>query len=399
MRKSLTSDADEDKDLAGHLTAVLTAEFLIFDLTRHTPLRYNPFLPHWVNTAAKIQRQLPAELIPWQWQARLEMIRMALSSPGVEDGLQQRPGVVEKYAPDQISKVISRVPTMIDLRSVVKMMELQGLPLSKTVRDYLVLADLKMPERNWATLRKPQHQIQVGTGDPKVQDDFFKDLLQRATQDVHHKRAISQASVGSLLSPALLSPALPAPQDETTTQTKGKAPIPQLFPITSRSSLDTIAQALSLDPEETSHALSRLPLDLASLDLLTRLLDSPVLTTHAPLLNPKTLTREYIQHCLRILERTGNAFSPSSDSGFDEQADDGPRGREEQIRGVKLLVMFMRCLLGKGRLPVEELRFDIEEICVRYLWVPEVREFRRLIGGDGMIVDDGLEQGGLSVGG
>jgi hypothetical protein len=322
------------------------------------------------------------------------MIRLALASPGVEDGLQERPGVVEKYAPGQMSKVVSRELAMIDLAPSVKMMEQQGLPLSKTVRDYLVIAGLRMPERNWATLGKPLHQVQVGTLSPSVQDDFFKNLLKRATDDVHHKRAVSQASNGSLLSPGL-----PSPRDETTSQMKGKAPLPQLFPITSRSSLDSIKQALELDTEEASHALSRLPLDLASLDLLTKVLDSNILTTSAPLIKPATITREYIQHCLRIIERTGNTFSPTSDSGFDEQQDDGPKGKEEQIRGVKLLVMFMKNLLGKDKLPVPELRFDIEEICVRYLWISEVREFRKVIGGDGMIISDEVGQVDLPAGG
>jgi hypothetical protein len=75
-----------------------------------------------------------------------------------------------------------------------------------------------------------------------------------------------------------------------------------------------------------------------------------------------------------------------------------PSGREEQIRAVKLLIMFMKNLLRKDMLPIQELAFDLEEIFVRYIWIAEVREFRKFLEG-GDVVDTTYSAAGHGVGG
>jgi len=46
------------------------------------------------------------------------------------------------------------------------------------------------------------------------------------------------------------------------------------------------------------------------------------------------------------------------------------------------LVMFMKNLLRKRLLPVQEMAFDLEEICVRFIWIVEVRDFRKFLEGE-----------------
>ena len=191
---------------------------------------------------------------------------------------------------------------------------------------------------------------------------------------------------------SIFSPELPLQSPS-----KGKAPSDSIFPISSGSTPYAIQEALHVNPEETARAITRLPLDLTSLDLFTILLDMRAFEPEG--IDPSHITREYIQHCLRIIERLGSAFSPSSDhsstspnplafpEGYEDPNGATPGGREEQARAVKLLVLFMKNLFMKGLLPVQELLFEIEEVCVRFIWIPEVRDFRRFLEG-GAIGDE-----------
>jgi hypothetical protein len=51
---------------------------------------------------------------------------------------------------------------------------------------------------------------------------------------------------------------------------------------------------------------------------------------------------------------------------------------------VRLLLLFIKNLMRKGLVGIEVLYFEIQEICVRYVWIREVREFRGWVeeGGD-----------------
>ena len=51
-------------------------------------------------------------------------------------------------------------------------------------------------------------------------------------------------------------------------------------------------------------------------------------------------------------------------------------GREAQCRAVKLLLLFVKNLIRKGLVGTDVLYFEIQEICVRYVWIKEVRDFR-----------------------
>ncbi|OCL07480.1 hypothetical protein AOQ84DRAFT_57952 [Glonium stellatum] len=149
---------------------------------------------------------------------------------------------------------------------------------------------------------------------------------------------------------------------------------------------------LESSPATAIPILTRLPLDLPSLDLLTKLLQNRTLEGLS--IDPVPVIRDYVQHSLRLVERM--SFSRSDFSTYSSFASERREGnenmdnedqigttpthdREAQIRAVKLLLLFIRNLIRKALLPPEDIYFEIQEICVRYVWIKEVREFRAFI--------------------
>src|SRR3954471_16421156 len=64
-----------------------------------------------------------------------------------------------------------------------------------------------------------------------------------------------------------------------------------------------LERTLRAGPEVTVHALTRLPIDITSMEQINSILYSDVLNEMA--IDPNDLIREYIQHALRIIERMG----------------------------------------------------------------------------------------------
>jgi hypothetical protein len=128
-------------------------------------------------------------------------------------------------------------------------------------------------------------------------------------------------------------------------------------------SLAELESYLKLDPDAAVNTLVRLPPDLESLDLLTRML-----TTHSTrdLLDlygfqPWDIARQHLQHSLRYLEN--------------ETSDDGSAIDVE--RSATLLTVYLRNILPRGFVDPSIVYMDIQELCTRYIWVPAVLEFRR----------------------
>jgi hypothetical protein len=52
-----------------------------------------------------------------------------------------------------------------------------------------------------------------------------------------------------------------------------------------------------------------------------------------------------------------------------------------------VLLLFIKNLIRKGLVGTEVLYFEIQEICVRYIWIKEVRDFKTW-------VEQGVDEGG-----
>ena len=130
---------------------------------------------------------------------------------------------------------------------------------------------------------------------------------------------------------------------------------------------------LETEPENAVPELTHLPIELSSLDFLTTLLQEKTLQSLN--IEPAPVIADYIQHALRLMEQMGRP----GETGAAEAEVLLESGREAQTRAVKLLLLFMRNLIRKALLPLESIYFEIQEICVRYVWIREVREFRAFV--------------------
>ncbi|UPX17253.1 uncharacterized protein EKO05_0007619 [Ascochyta rabiei] len=146
------------------------------------------------------------------------------------------------------------------------------------------------------------------------------------------------------------------------------------------------------DPAAAFEDLTHLPIALPALDFLTTLLTEHTLAEHN--IDSAPLVTSYIQHALRLVEHMGhspglNTEPPhQTEIGIETDTETLDHGREAQSRAVQLLLLFIKNLIRKGLMGVEVLYFEIQEICVRYMWIKEVRDFRSWIE-EGKPIDDG----------
>lgn len=135
---------------------------------------------------------------------------------------------------------------------------------------------------------------------------------------------------------------------------------------------------LATEPEHALAELTHLPLELSSLDFLTTLLQER--TLQALDIEPAPVIADFIQHALRTMEAMGRSSGETGGAAEGEEQEVLlESGREAQTRGVRLLLLFMRNLIRKALLPLESIYFEIQEICVRYVWIREVRQFRAFV--------------------
>jgi hypothetical protein len=115
--------------------------------------------------------------------------------------------------------------------------------------------------------------------------------------------------------------------------------------------------------------LTALPINLKSLELINSLLFSGALDDY----DPPILMHNFIQQALRKIESrdtvTTNQDIAMTPASMNVDLD-------EQARAVKLLVLFMRNLISRNVVNPQAIFFEIQEICVRFIWVKEVRDFR-----------------------
>lgn len=145
-----------------------------------------------------------------------------------------------------------------------------------------------------------------------------------------------------------------------------------------------ILSRLETEPQLAIPELTHLPLELSSLDFLTTLLQERALPQAK--IDPAPVIADFIQHALRLTEGMGGPSQPSGEGPVES-------GREAQTRAVRLLLLFMRNLIRKDLLPLESMYFEIQEICVRYVWIREVRDFREFVE-EGVGVEEERDEGG-----
>lgn len=297
-----------------YLATMLNCEYQLYKLNEATPLRYNPFLSHWVEV---VQR----------WE------RMLAEAPGQEN---------KGYSGERNTEWRQTYRARIEF----------------------VKAILSSHNMTQLSTKSPKSLYQSLQSWSTANFDLSTFIIILEDEGIYEKSPARETAL----------PSSSGPHKER--QNPNQA----------------LLSHLESSPTAATSTLTHLPLDLPSLDLLTELLQTRTLEGLS--IDPIPVIRDYIQHSLRLVERMGlphdnfSVYSPFAIDGREgnETVDDDyqtgtapAHGREAQIRAVKLLLLFIRNLVRKALLPPEDIYFEIQEICVRYVWIKEVREFRAFI--------------------
>jgi hypothetical protein len=139
--------------------------------------------------------------------------------------------------------------------------------------------------------------------------------------------------------------------------------------------------------QELMTAITRLPSTIMPMDLITTLLirgcveDVPWIV-HGFLANAlraieymgsHSATSAHTQHLEQYYYESSPLMNPFDGSGMPTQT--AERGRAAQAQAIRLLTVFINSLVTKRLMTVQDLYFEIEEIGVRYIWIPEARGF------------------------
>lgn len=341
LLKNSSDASPSSDDVEALVTAALNAEYMILRLTFETPLCDHPFLLHWVTAADRIRGELlvsrdklgtdeySAEEI--LLKSRLEIIYFALHG-------------MEQYKSDEkwpAEKIGAMTPLALMEHTVRRDAEPDWLDLTI----YAVALDKAGIVLSWelaALLPDPDTQP------PEVQP-----------ADVGHGEYHRDESESARTKAAASRPA-------------GKGP-----------TLEQIEHHMHTHPEDTLQYLIRLDLEIPSLNLLCALAakDNHILENSG--VEKIYVIREYIQHAQRTIEAMGqeenyNESSNTSNVSNEPSSDtsnEPRRGRDEQVRGVKLLVLFMTYLIRNDLVGAHDIYHDVVGFCLQYLPIKEVREF------------------------
>ncbi|TKA71593.1 hypothetical protein B0A49_04726 [Cryomyces minteri] len=287
---------------------ILRCEYHLYMLNSSTPLRYNPFLSHWVEIVRAWDRKvgelqgqhsLNTELL-FPLQTRRDFVVLILQGIPSKD--------LEQESPQSITRRIAGDTTDLepfDVRPYVKLLEEEGI--------YEKTPELEAEDRN-------------------------------QLDDVQETDTATTAADSFGLEPAA----------RTRAEDKSKAPHAEPF------------------KHAPLESLVDLPIDLPSLELINNRLSDQSLSAD----EASGFVRTYIQHSLRDIERRSKNV-PTDDETI--TADTPYTDPDSQTRALKLLVLFIKNLIRKSIVAPEQIYYEIQEICVRYIWVKEVRDFRNFM--------------------
>jgi hypothetical protein len=303
---------------------------LLFALNRGTPLRHNPFLSHWVEA---VQRLSTNTLNPGQ--------RIS--------GFQKRGGFVG-YGP---------------------------------IEEY----EINTARVGWikALLRVADGASLPGTT-PRDVYGVFVEKTNRDDFDIRpYIRMLEEEGIYERTSP------IDREENEMTKPTNTANSQSKLND--RRSWKQVVLSQLEDDPEAARRELTHLPIELQYLDFLSTLLQERTLQRFS--IDPAPVICDYLQHALRLVERMGQPPGTSAagssnglNGGRYGDSEDIEYGRDAQAQAVKLLLLFIKNLIRKALLPPDAIYYEIQEICVRFVWIKEVRDFRAFIE-QGAIIDQG----------
>jgi hypothetical protein len=304
------------------LSILLNCEYGLYLLNKDTPLRHNPFLSHWVEA---YQRLVPASSNREQ----------PLSGSSTSNGQIMNQGI-------------------------------------NAARLELIKSLLLNPEPDVFITASPKDLHKMFVQNKQTIELDIAPYMQMLVEEGIYEQTSTQQEEDHTA------------QVHGSEKAKGKGTDP-LKPTNKQQWKEELLSRLETDPDAAIAELTHLPIDLQYLDLLTTLLQDRTLQKLS--IDPFPLIQNYLQHALRVAEQMGERPSGTPDAydsasgGPSEEADGFHHGRAAQSRAVSLLLLFIRNLIRKALIQPEDFYYEIQEICVRYVWIKEVREFRAFIEG------------------
>lgn len=306
-----------------HLSVLLNCEYQLYFLNQNTPLRYNPFLSHWVEAIQRLAKT----------------------------SFQSEPSSTEPAHTDE-------PPSSSGIN---------------TARDGLIKSLLRSGDALQSAHLSPRLLYNDSVTLQKTVPFDIGPYIRMLEEEGIYERSSSEKEEVSA-------------QDQHLEESKGAAASQPKLNNRQQWKQNILAQ-LEDDPSVAIPELTHLPIELSYLDFLTTLLQDRTLQRFS--IEPSPIIRDYLQHALRLAEQMGRPPAPTAagpseisdgvNGGPSEVVDGVDHGRAAQVRAVKLLLLFIRSLIRKALLPPEAIYFEIQEICVRYVWIKEVREFRAFI--------------------
>jgi hypothetical protein len=304
------------------LTVILNCEYKLWKVDEKTPLRHKPYLSHWVEALEEINEEVAEE------QADKVTSKDATATLTAEDIRRTR----ANYIIGLLSKPVSAKASPQTV-------------LENADRDGVSLASFDL---------MPYMRMLVET---EVWDKLPEPRVRAVEQSAQTSTAIAKDNISS-----------------------GKA---QAQKVNSAQSWDeAILRKLKDEPEQAVQELAHLPLELSSLDFLTKLHANHTFEDHG--INGQDVSQHFIQHAMRLIEKM-EAPPPTSQqeittNGTTNGVGNGTPiheyGKDAQRRAVMILLLFIKSLIAKGFVEAGLLFYELQEICIRYVWIKEVREFR-----------------------
>ncbi|KAF2822116.1 hypothetical protein CC86DRAFT_358166 [Ophiobolus disseminans] len=298
------------------LALFINCEYLLWRLYEDGPQKDNPFLSHWVEAAQRLHKR---------------------DSRG-----EQKEGTSESLTIQKIAAVRGLwVTTLLEQEKLLNWL------------DYT-------PEKVYETLVKGDfdRSFDVQPFIRILEDEGIYEKAPKAQETAHEKRSASQS----------IPPSANGNNDNIPT-------IPHTTSLSSEKSLqdekDIILHKLSSyrDQDAAIAQIMHLPLAIPYLDFFTTLVADHVFEKCG--IEPLPVITRYIQSALRTIEHaTEPPVTPHAAIAGAQY------GKDAQMRYTQLLVLFIKSLIRKGLVQVGDLEFEIAEITVRLVWIPEVREFK-----------------------
>ena len=310
----------------GVLAALVNSEYRLWILNAGTPIRHNPFLSHWVEAIQRLEADVTAAQSAKDTRSHISAEDVAAARLAMIKGILENKDtdVFANATPRQLYDA-RHSSIAFDIRIYICMLEEEGI---------YEPSPRPPPSTSTTTLSKASHKsfpaAEETHNEPHILSfqDWKQDLLSRLTSD----------------------------------------------------------SATALED------LTRLPIALPALDFLTTLLLNRTLKKQN--IDSAPIITSYIQHGLRLVEHMGQPpgldIKPPHQTviGIETDMNTLDHGREAQSRAVRLLLLFIKNLIRKELVGPEVLYFEIQEICVRYVWIKEVREFRTWVEEGGVMENE-----------